>query len=650
MPEQTELTAAGAAPGLGLAASRTFGAVAEPVLVGLGGLLLVSAVAASDGGYFAGSWSVVALATFFLATLRLLLSPYAVLERLDLALLVLLAAFAGWIALSALWAPAFTPVMGELTRMLAYLGAVLLALLLVRRSTVGPLLGGLLAGVTLVTGYALATRLAPDRIGSWDPVSGYRLADPIGYWNGLGVFAAMGTLLALGLVARSSSRLARAGAGLAPPVLVTTMLFTFSRGAWLALAVGLVAAFALDPRRLQYAAAALVLAPWCAIPLLVATSSDVLTNSHATVAQVVDEGGGFALLVVGMALVSATAAVVLGEVGDRVAIPRGARTGFSVLLAALAVAGVGVLWSSEGAPWRVANRVWGQFTAPPKATGADVTERLFDLSANGRIELWRVSWHAFEADPVAGSGAGSFAATWFRERPGTLFFSREGHGLYTETLGELGLVGLLLLAVALAVPLVAAVRRRRDPWMVAALATYAAFLAHAGVDWDWELAGVTLVAILAGVALVVSARRRDGRRALSRPASVAAPIATGVLAAVSFVLVLGNVPLDRARVANKIGNWTVAADEADRAVRFAPWSSAALQQRAVAEVGLGQVDAARGDFRRAVAKSPNDYELWVDYAGILQGRAAQAALRRAIALNPRDASIREALAQRTASR
>ena len=211
------------------------------------------------------------------------------------------------------------------------------------------------------------------------------------------------------------------------------------------------------------------------------------------------------LLVAAMAVLSAAAAVVFGEICDRVAVPQGVRRGFALVLAALALAGVGVVWSSEGPPWQVADRAWQRFTAPPKQSETNVTSRLFDLSSTCRVDLWRVSVDQFEANPLKGDGAGSFAAVWFQERPITLY-SREGHSLYAETLGELGLVGLALLVAALAVPLAAAVRRRRDPLVAVALAPYAAFLAHAGVDWDWELAGVTLVALLAGAALVVTAR------------------------------------------------------------------------------------------------------------------------------------------------
>ncbi len=211
MPEQTELTAAGPVPELGLATSRSLGAVAEPLLVGLAGLLLASVVAAADGGYFSDSWAWLALVSLCVATLRLILVPTIPLRRLDWAFAGGLGAFAGWVALSARWAPAVTPAVDETIRGVAYAAVVLALLLVVRRRTVEPLLVGALAGVTLISTYTLLTRLQPDRVGDWDPATLFRLSGPIGYWNGLGVYAAMGTLLALGLVARSTEP-RRAGA------------------------------------------------------------------------------------------------------------------------------------------------------------------------------------------------------------------------------------------------------------------------------------------------------------------------------------------------------------------------------------------------------------------------------------------------------
>src|SRR5439155_25169898 len=126
---------------------------------------------------------------------------------------------------------------------LVYPVAALAALLLVRRTTVPQLLLGVWAGIALVCVYALATRLFPDRLGTTTAIVGRRLAAPIGYWNALGLLAAIGTLLALGLAARARLPV-RALAGSSLVVLVPTLLFTFSRGAWLSLAVGVAVAVA----------------------------------------------------------------------------------------------------------------------------------------------------------------------------------------------------------------------------------------------------------------------------------------------------------------------------------------------------------------------------------------------------------------------
>jgi O-antigen ligase len=536
-----------------------------------------------------------------------------------------------------------TLAVNEVTRAVAYLGVAVLALLVVRRATVQVLLAGVLGGMAGVTGYALATRLLPDHVGSWDPADGYRLADPVGYWNGMGVYAAVGALLALGLVAGSSSRLVRCLAGAAPPVFVTAMLFTFSRGAWAALAVGFLVAFALDVARLRLAAAALVLAPWVAMPLLVATRSDVLTDQTATLAQVVDEGHDLAVLVVVTAVVSAVAAVAFGEARDRVTVGPGVRRAFAAVLAALALAAAVGVTVAEGAPWTLADRAWDNFTSGPRSTGADLTDRLFDLSNNGRIQHWRVAWLSFESHPAAGEGAGSFQVAWFRDRDSTVFV-RDAHSLYAETLGELGVVGLALLAAALAVPLVAAVRVRRDALLAAALAPYAAFVAHASVDWDWELAGVTVPAILVAAALVVRARPRDGARDLRPVAAAALAVVTGGLAVLSIFAVLANLPLDRAQRSYLAADFAQADAEAERATRWAPWSSLAWQWRGRAQLALDRRAEARVSFAKALERSPRDWELLRD-AAVAEGPPdGTPLLRRAVVLNPRDEELRTLLA------
>ena len=69
-----------------------------------------------------------------------------------------------------------------------------------------------------------------DRVGVFEAASVYRLAQPIGYWNGLAIFAGMGALLAVTFASRSRSVIVRAVCAAALVLLLPTFYFTFGRG------------------------------------------------------------------------------------------------------------------------------------------------------------------------------------------------------------------------------------------------------------------------------------------------------------------------------------------------------------------------------------------------------------------------------------
>jgi hypothetical protein len=108
-----------------------------------------------------------------------------------------------------------------------------------------------------------------------------------------------------------------------------------------------------------------------------------------------------------------------------------------------------------------------------------------------------------------------------------------------ETLAEVGPVGLSLLLAALAVPLVAAVRARACSLAAAGAGAYAAFLVHAGLDWDWEMPAVTLAGFLCGIGILAADRSEAtevmvgvrGRRALGLVALVVASLAVAAAVA-----------------------------------------------------------------------------------------------------------------------
>ena len=122
-----------------------------------------------------------------------------------------------------------------------------------------------------------------------------------------------------------------------------------------------------------------------------------------------------------------------------------------------------------------------------------------------RPYYWAVAWHEYQANPLLGSGAGTFARHWRQERPLPLDV-QDAHSLYLETLAEVGPLGLLLVVTVLATPLAAGFRRPAEMATAALPAAYVAFLLHVGIDWDWEMPIVMLAGLACGAALLLGSR------------------------------------------------------------------------------------------------------------------------------------------------
>ena len=604
-----------------------------PELIFVGGAVTITAgLAAANGGYFSTSWGWSALALFFATATALLLRDSTRLGRLELVFLCLVTALVGWTWISSAWSIDLSASVLEGQRGLVLIGAVAAVFLLAPARPVRPLLGAVGAATTGISAYALATRLFPGRIGSYDTLAVYRLNTPIGYWNGLGVFAALGAVLALGFAARGARPVTRGVAAASLLVLVPTLYFTFGRGAWLAGFTGLVVLFALDPRRLQLAAVALCVLPWPALAVALASRSHALTRQSSILPRAAHDGHRLALVLVLLAVVAAAAAIAVQQVERRVAFSRLARRAFAaVLIVALLVAlGAGI--ARYGSPPTIARKAYDSFTSKPKDT-ADLNARLFNLSSNGRTDLWRVAWQEVKAHPVGGGGAGSYARYYVAHRHTTLQV-QDAHSLYLETLAELGPPGLALLLAMLALPLVAAVRLRRHPFVPVAAAAYAVFLVHALADWDWELAGMTLAALLCGLACLLAAREEQQPPAVSSRARVGLGVAAATLGAASLLGLIGNSALSASDSAAAAGNWSSAERHARTAIRWLPWSAAGWQRLGEAQIGAHDRAAAAHSLRRAIAKDGNDWVIWLDLVAATRGQAQTSALVQASRLNP----------------
>jgi tetratricopeptide (TPR) repeat protein len=510
-------------------------------------------------------------------------------------------------------------------------GALVLALAL-GRGAISGVLTGIWAGISAACIYALATRLFPEEFASLDPIGGYRLSEPVGYWNALGLLASLGMLLALGLVARSERLVVRLlAAGSSVPIALT-LYFTFSRGAWIALVVGLLVALALDPRRLQLAAVIAVILPWPALAVLVAASSGPLTEAGGhTLAAAAADGRDVAALAVGLMLVASGAAALAAGLEPHVRLaPHARRIGDGALVCGIILL-TAVSIVALGGPSGIAR----SFEAPPETVGTDLNGRLFDLSGSGRVEQWRTALDLASENPLVGSGAGSYKRFWLEHRA-TDAPVRDAHSLYLETLAELGPVGLALVLAAFCVPLVLAVRDRRRPLVPIAAATLVAYLAHAGIDWDWELPILTLVAL--GCAGVIVAEGGTPREP-ARWRRLALLGAVGLLVPAAVIAALGNRAEAAAAAAFDARDFERSATEAKRAERLAPWSVEPLVLLGRAQAAGGDFAAARATFERVLAREPDHWRAWLELAAVSSGANREAALRSARALNPLESHI-----------
>jgi O-antigen ligase len=602
------------------------------VIVGAAVAGIVVAANSSDGAYFSASWGWVALAFLVPTTLLLILDRVRVPGRLRIAFATLTGALGAWIALSTIWSLSPSGSAREVERVLVYVALALAVAMVVRRGDVSAVVGGAAVGIVAVSTYGLATRVFPERFGTFDDAfNTYRLAEPLGYWNATGLLATLGVLLVLGTVAQARrSWVALAAAG-ALPVLVSTLYFTFSRGGWAALVVGFVAMLAVDPRRVRLLWMTLAVTIPSAACIAYGSALDALTREDAAVSAATRDGHRMAV-VVGLAVLASVVAAAVGTiVAGRVAPSARARRIVDIALVGIGIGAVAVGIAALGGPRAAWGELEQRFNADP-VVGVDLNDRLFSVSGNGRSEQIRVAWNAGRERPVVGQGSGTFEYLWYERRPTTLVV-RDGHSLYMETFAELGLVGLALLLAALALPVVAAIRSRRSRFAAAAVGAYVAWLAASTFDWHWEMVGLTTTALLAGSACLLAAERRSRDLVLtgSRLALVGL---TGVLSFFAVWSLVGNQALFAGIEAVERADWNQARDDGRRAQSLLVWSHEPEIVLGDSAAGLGDRAGAVAAYRRAVDKDPDNWVAWLRLAQVVRGANRDAAYDRVHQLNP----------------
>jgi hypothetical protein len=609
-----------------------------------GTAFLLALLAVDDGGYFPPSWGWAGCAIAIVAAAWIGAGRPPRPGRLESWFIGAFALYAAWSGISILWSIDRTASVYAFERALLLLVASAAFLTLARRRDVEILTLVVVAVITTVCGYGLSTRLFPNAssFDPGDPVTGYRLSAPLGYWNALGAYAAIGILAALALLARRQVRLWEAAvAGVAAVVLPLTLFFTFSRGAWAAGALGAVVAVALSPSpaRLLVRTAIGALAPIAAV--IAAAHQSALTHIHARLPAAVHEGSRLALVcglltLISVLAVAAATRIPVPERVIRVRTSRGARGG--VIAVALSAVVILLVVSSLLFGERFVH-TFAEPTPPPEPV--DVTRRMLDLNGNGRAQMWKVALQAAEGHWVAGRGGGSFQRSWERS-PHANEVVHDAHGLYVQTLAELGVVGLIALVVALFAPLVAGIRCRGTPLAGPLTGAYLVFVLHNAVDWDWRLTGLALTGLVVAGLLLLLARPLEVQPVAVRWRVAAAGVSC-VIAAAMAVAGVGNGALSHARTAVGQRDYAAAVGDAELARRFMPWSAEPIQVLGEAEFRAGDIRAARQAFDEAVRLDPGGWRGWLDLAAASQGRQRRAAVDRARALYPNSPEIREFL-------
>jgi hypothetical protein len=358
-------------------------------------------------------------------------------------------------------------------------------------------------------------------------------------------------------------------------------------------------------------------------------------NGHMELPVAVSEGHRAALVIGVACVVTALVWLGLAELGRPISTPP------RVVRLALVVAIVGVVLVAI-----VASHPVGKFdefknNAASSAHSNTSTTHILSTSGSGRWQFWGAAVSQFRAHPLNGGGAGSWEAWWLQHN--SLGVPSEfAHSLYLESLGELGIIGLLLILGAVVVAAVGAVRSAlllQSGEIAAAAACGIAFFLAATYDWVWQLAGIAIVGVgMLGFALgALPAERATawGRFGVLRPV-----IALLAVAAIipQYVVLASGTHLNNSRAAFAAGNGQRARSEALSAKAIEPWAASPyLQLGFISESEHNSPEAVHWAVE-AIRRSEDDWSLWATLANFETRNGNIPAARRALAeaqrLNP----------------
>ena len=412
-----------------------------------------------------------------------------------------------------------------------------------------------------------------------------RLAWPIDYANGdAALFLLPVPALLAGAAVERLRPLGRAAVAAVAALSISEGLMTLSRGGAIALAATLVACvlLATDRARLALTLSGIVVPVAVLSTRLTAgrpgeVASDAVARGRAALI-----GAAAAALIVGLI-------AFLEDVRPRSFGRHKGVVAVAVWTCVLAI-GATAFVVHYGRPDTWLSARWHEFRNPELVQPGNAAR--FGNATSNRYDYWRVAARTFEAHPLGGEGAGAFAVPWFHRRAINENVT-DAHSWEAAALSETGVVGFVLLAAALFLPLVQLARARKELGSFAVVAlggTVAYFVLQGSLDW---LFLITAVAVPAFLVLGASAAAAGERQIRLAPGRQRTAIAVGALAAaVAAVPVYLSTTLT-ARAENQAATSTQRAlDTLSLATRANPWAVQPLIVRSAILLDANRTPAA----------------------------------------------------------
>jgi hypothetical protein len=593
------------------------------------------------GGFFVRPVGVAAVVLAILMALRVAVArqPVAGIGRPSTIAIAAILLLAAWTLASSLWSGAGFRALTQADRVLLYAFALVFFGSWARtEERLSMMLRGAVLAFLVLCVAGLISRLVPDVWTVGVQQRSNRLQYPVTYANSMGLLAALGLLWSFALSAGArESPLTRVAAAAAVPVFVATLLLTYSRGAIGAFAVGFAALVLLGGTRAMLNAALATVVPAVAAGF-VTFRADALATTDYTSAGALSEGHRVAVVLAIAAGGAALLRAALLAHDERVlarapAVSRRVVIGVAV---AAAVAAVATLAIAIDLP-RVLSQQHDRFQTPQALESSDVRDRLADPGSSDRLDAWRVALQDFRAEPIHGRGAGTFVLSWNERRPTSLPFN-ETHSLYLQMLGELGIVGLVLMLIVLWMMVVVPARRARgaERTLYAAVAAgVITWALAAAVDWQWQMPVGTLAVFALG-ATALAARRSADPPPVPWPALLALAVAVVAIAVVPARAALSERSVAHAAAAFKKQDCRSVVPAARDAARLVAARPEPYELLAYCHVIEGDARQALRDAARAVDVDPDNWRCRYTLALVraATGRDPRPAVRSAARINP----------------